>query len=150
MTADKKAVATPRTDRLRAILCDPEGTPCFVGNDDDRREAQLALQDLDRCERELAAAQEAMKIETCNLGHRFYFMEDHPKKDGAKRCPHCMVMGLDDAREALKKAEASAWNEVIETAAMVCDSKSQYAYDLAEMCARSIRALRRDDQKEPT
>jgi hypothetical protein len=75
------------------------------------------------------------------------------KKAEAKAAEAVNAMSVALAQAELAEAaikEASAWNEVIETAAMVCDSKSQYAYDLAEMCARSIRALRRDDQKEPT
>lgn len=34
-------------------------------------------------------------IETCDYGHRFGFLPDHPRKDGLKRCPHCMAIGLD-------------------------------------------------------
>ncbi|MNP89127.1 hypothetical protein D3C85_15280 [compost metagenome] len=37
-------------------------------------------------------------IDTCNLGHKFAKLHDHPLKDGAPRCPHCMAMGLDSIR----------------------------------------------------
>ena len=54
------SAGTPRTDRLRAILCDADGLPCFAGSSTDRLEAQLALMDLDRLERELADKEEAL------------------------------------------------------------------------------------------
>lgn len=38
-------------------------------------------------------------IETCDFGHKFAKLPDHPKKDGLARCPHCMASGLDAVRK---------------------------------------------------
>lgn len=38
-------------------------------------------------------------IETCDFGHKFAKLPDHPKKDGLARCPHCMASGLDALRK---------------------------------------------------
>jgi hypothetical protein len=37
-------------------------------------------------------------VDTCDLGHKFAKLPDHPYKDGIARCPHCMAIGLDSAR----------------------------------------------------
>lgn len=37
-------------------------------------------------------------IDTCDLGHKFAKLGDHPMKDGVARCPICMSVGLDKAR----------------------------------------------------
>lgn len=44
----------------------------------------------------------APSIDTCDLGHKFAKLADHPKKDGVARCPHCMATGLDSERAASK------------------------------------------------
>jgi len=41
-------------------------------------------------------------IETCDNGHKFAKLPDHPKKDGLSRCPHCLVIGLDECRQRQK------------------------------------------------
>lgn len=38
-------------------------------------------------------------IETCEFGHKFAKLPDHPTKDGVARCPHCMAEGLDRIRK---------------------------------------------------
>lgn len=38
-------------------------------------------------------------IDTCDLGHKFAKLPDHPTKDGKSRCPICMSNGLDHARK---------------------------------------------------
>ena len=50
-------------------------------------------------------------IDTCEMGHQFAKLPDHPRRDGAARCPHCMAEGLDvraaeneRLRAALEKA----------------------------------------------
>ena len=40
-------------------------------------------------------------FDTCDHGHRFAKMPDHPKRDGIARCPHCLVNGIESARESL-------------------------------------------------
>lgn len=46
-------------------------------------------------------------IDTCDNGHKFAKLPDHPLKDGRPRCPHCMAVGLDRARtEKDKQLEA--------------------------------------------
>lgn len=37
-------------------------------------------------------------IETCDHGHRYAKLPDHPRRDGKPRCPHCLAIGLDAAR----------------------------------------------------
>lgn len=40
-------------------------------------------------------------IETCHEnGHRYAKLADHPMRNGSPRCPHCMAIGLDRARES--------------------------------------------------
>lgn len=34
-------------------------------------------------------------IDTCDHGHKFAKLPDHPTKDGKARCPNCMAIGLD-------------------------------------------------------
>lgn len=41
------------------------------------------------------------QIDTCDLGHKFAVLSDHPRKDGLARCPHCMAIGIDQARDDL-------------------------------------------------
>ena len=36
-------------------------------------------------------------IDTCDQGHKFAKLPDHPRRDGLARCPHCMAIGLDAA-----------------------------------------------------
>lgn len=38
-------------------------------------------------------------IETCDHGHKFAYLPDHPRRNGLTRCPHCMAIGLDRLRE---------------------------------------------------
>lgn len=53
-------------------------------------------------ERELQTRRklEEFTIDTCDRGHRFAKLSDHPEKDALARCPHCMAIGLDRARLA--------------------------------------------------
>lgn len=37
-------------------------------------------------------------IDTCDFGHTYAKLPDHPKKDGSPRCPHCLAEGLDKTR----------------------------------------------------
>lgn len=53
-------------------------------------------------------------IEMCDEGHKFAFLEDHPRKDGAKRCPHCMAVGLDIARSS-----TAGWHQAAMTAGTI-------------------------------
>lgn len=39
-------------------------------------------------------------IDSCDQGHRFAALPDHPTKDGRARCPHCMVFGLRRLEDA--------------------------------------------------
>ena len=54
-------------------------------------------------------------IETCDRGHRFGFLPDHPRDSGGlKRCPHCLAIGLDAERARVAELEqairdASDW-----------------------------------------
>ena len=39
-------------------------------------------------------------VDTCDRGHKFGALEhNHPRRDGVKRCPHCMAIGLDTYQE---------------------------------------------------
>jgi len=40
-------------------------------------------------------------IDTCDFGHKFAKLPDHPLRDGKARCPHCLASGLDGARDEL-------------------------------------------------
>lgn len=42
----------------------------------------------------MTSAQDAV-IDTCEDGHKYAKLPDHPKKDGSSRCPHCMAIGVD-------------------------------------------------------
>lgn len=44
-------------------------------------------------------------IDTCEQGHNFAKLSDHPKKDGRPRCPTCMSIGLNLARAELDNIE---------------------------------------------
>jgi hypothetical protein len=46
------------------------------------------------------------KVETCDSGHTFLYLDDHPRKDGLRRCPYCMAIGLDEARKQSRDAAA--------------------------------------------
>lgn len=37
-------------------------------------------------------------VDICEQGHKFAKLNDHPKRDGLPRCPHCMAQGLDTLR----------------------------------------------------
>lgn len=53
-------------------------------------------------------------IETCDRGHTYAYLSDHPRgSDGMKRCPHCMSIGLDRAREEIKEltSDETIWRE---------------------------------------
>lgn len=50
-------------------------------------------------------SEDSPNIDTCDFGHRFAKLQDHPTKDGKARCPHCMAVGLELARKEAKKAE---------------------------------------------
>lgn len=53
----------------------------------------------------LSVVQSPVVIDTCEQGHSFPKLHDHPKRDGMSRCPHCMAAGLDAAREEIKRLE---------------------------------------------
>lgn len=40
---------------------------------------------------------EQVVIDTCDQGHKFAKLADHPLRNGIARCPHCMAAGLDTA-----------------------------------------------------
>ena len=50
------------------------------------------------------AARKQIVIDTCDLGHKFAKLPDHPTKDGRPRCPYCMAIGID-ARREMKQQE---------------------------------------------
>ena len=45
-----------------------------------------------------ANEREACLMGTCEMGHKFGMLADHPERDGVARCPHCMAIGLDAIR----------------------------------------------------
>lgn len=53
----------------------------------------------------LALNKQPALIETCDQGHKFIKLPDHPKHDGMARCPYCMATELDAAREEIKQLE---------------------------------------------
>lgn len=48
--------------------------------------------------RQLRAVEAERLIETCEYGHKFVKLPDHPRTDMGARCPYCMSIGLDAAR----------------------------------------------------
>lgn len=42
-------------------------------------------------------------IDTCDHGHKFAKLPDHPRRHDMSRCPYCMSAGLDLAREQKEK-----------------------------------------------
>lgn len=42
-------------------------------------------------------------IDTCDHGHKFAKLPDHPRRHDMSRCPYCMSVGLDLAREQKEK-----------------------------------------------
>ena len=38
---------------------------------------------------------EQVVIDTCDNGHKFAKLPDHPVKDGKARCPNCLAIGFD-------------------------------------------------------
>jgi hypothetical protein len=52
------------------------------------------------------AVEKERVIETCDRGHRFCKLADHPERDGHPRCPHCMADGLAAARQRIAELEA--------------------------------------------
>ena len=45
---------------------------------------------------------EQVVIETCDQGHKFAKLSNHPVKDGKARCPNCLAIGLDNLRAGLE------------------------------------------------
>ena len=37
-------------------------------------------------------------IDTCDNGHKFAKLSDHPQRDGRPRCPHCLAIFFDNHR----------------------------------------------------
>lgn len=53
-------------------------------------------------------------IETCNEnGHRYVKLPDHPMRNGSPRCPHCMAIGLDKAREEIGSVAEAALGAIL-------------------------------------
>lgn len=47
----------------------------------------------------------AAMTETCEFGHKFAWLPDHPRNNqGYKVCPHCLLIGLKRAREDAEQA----------------------------------------------
>jgi hypothetical protein len=46
-------------------------------------------------------------LETCEHGHDFVYLADHPVADGRKRCPHCLAIGKDRQRDHIESLTAS-------------------------------------------
>lgn len=61
---------------------------------------------LEEVERKLA---DAPVIDTCDQGHKFSKLPDHPLHDGQARCPHCMEIWLNNAELQL----AAVQNDLI-------------------------------------
>lgn len=40
----------------------------------------------------------SVTIDTCDFGHKFAKLPDHPQKNNQARCPYCMAEGLDALR----------------------------------------------------
>lgn len=57
----------------------------------------------------LNAAPSQVVIDTCDSGHRFAKLSDHPMRDGKARCPHCLAIGLDAARSEQAAAAHEPW-----------------------------------------
>lgn len=43
-----------------------------------------------------------VKIDECELGHKFAKLPSHPTKDGRAQCPNCMAIGLERCRQELR------------------------------------------------
>lgn len=44
---------------------------------------------------------ELIVIDTCDAGHKFAKLNNHPTRDGKARCPYCLVSGFDALRKEL-------------------------------------------------
>jgi len=70
-------------------------------------------------------------IETCDAGHQFARLADHPKSGAGYRCPHCMSMGLDKARQQLDRASFVIL--ICQSTLMLGYDESSGTYDLASI-----------------
>lgn len=52
-------------------------------------------------------------IDTCDMGHKFAKLTDHPVRNGMARCPICIAKGLDAARvkSILFPANEKTWTD---------------------------------------
>jgi hypothetical protein len=41
--------------------------------------------------------------DTCDSGHTFVRLPDHPTRDGRPRCPHCLAIGFDNFRKEIEE-----------------------------------------------
>ncbi|TVZ39402.1 hypothetical protein P886_3806 [Alteromonadaceae bacterium 2753L.S.0a.02] len=48
-------------------------------------------------------------IETCERGHNFAKLPDHPQKKGESRCPHCMAQVLDESDSQVDLNTLETW-----------------------------------------
>lgn len=95
--------------------------------------------DLYRAEQEYTASLEAKLqaapiIETCDNGHKYGKLPDHPAKWGLSRCPHCMAKGKDILQERLQAAQDRE-NGILE----ICDIGSAEEFDDALERLKSIK-----------
>ena len=91
-------------------------------------------------------------IDTCEQGHNFAKLPDHPERDGISRCPYCMAIGLGSAREEIKRLErrpgVTTYAEAITWLGSEEGKKS-----MAEAMASanlSIEALNKERQVDPS
>lgn len=100
----------------------------------------------------LALNKQPALIETCDQGHKFIKLPDHPKHDGMARCPYCMATGLDAAREEIKQLEQRSpkmtYAEVVAWLASE-EGKQSIAQALASANV-TIETLRTERQVDPS
>lgn len=76
---------------------------------------RIAQDDMNELLDRLEAAERAV-IDTCDQGHRFAKLPDHPTQNaGQARCPHCLVQGMQavrDERDALRVAVEDAMDKL--------------------------------------
>lgn len=83
-------------------------------------------------------------VEQCEQVHRFIKLPDHPRKDGLSRCPHCMAIGLDAARQELHSVYAKAIEDAARVAYVACAETRHVT--LGDKAAAAIRALAGKDE----
>lgn len=82
---------------------------------------QLAERDRDSALTAQQAGEAVAVIDTCDLGHRFAKLPDHPKNNGMARCPHCMALGLD----LLRHSSTQEFQRGMLRAAEICDEQER-------------------------